>query len=120
METLLKSMYEKNSKLPVLPKDIINYIKTYTGEVKIRNGVFTTQIPKDDERYFMLKKKPIIKYHKVSAINKNIKGTVWFKINDKYMVISVYNNKKVFGNNNKDVFLHEYFYNDNCIITNIV
>jgi hypothetical protein len=118
MDEVMKIIYE-NKKLPVLKEDIINYIKTYTGEIKIRNGVYMRQIQKNDERYFMLKKKPLIKQYKNSSTDNNKKGFVWWKVNDKFMMITIYNNKK-YDFTASDTFLYQYFYNGEFITRKII
>jgi hypothetical protein len=123
MDTIMKLIYENNqtnkNKLPELTEDVINYIKTYTGEVKLRNDIYMRQIPKNDLRYSLLKNKPVITYYKNSSIDETLKGFVWWKVNNKYMMITVFNNKKTHVENGKDDFLHEYFYDDKHIITRI-
>jgi hypothetical protein len=124
MDEVMKIIYEnndkKNKKLPILKEDIINYIKTYTGEIKIRNGVYMRQIPKNDERYAMLKKKPLIKQYKNSSTDNNKKGFAWWKVNDKFMMITVYNNKRKYHYTANDTFLYQYFYNGRFITTKII
>lgn len=123
MDEVMKIIYEKNDKktkkLPVLTEDIINYIKTYTGEIKIRNGVYMRQIPKNDERYSMLKKKPLIKQYINSYSDNNKKGFAWWKVNDKFMMITVYNNKK-YDYRTNDTFLFQYFYNGYFVTSKIL
>ena len=123
MDEVMKIIYEKNDKktkkLPVLTEDIIDYIKTYTGEIKIRNGVYMRQIPKNDERYSMLKKKPLIKQYRNSYSDNNKKGFAWWKVNDKFMMITVYNNKK-YDYRTNDTFLFQYFYNGYFITSKIL
>ena len=118
MDEVMKIIYE-NKKLPVLKEDIINYIKTYTGEIKIRNGVYMRQIQKNDERYSMLKKKPLIKQYKNSSTDNNKKGFAWWKVNDKFMMITIYNNKK-YDFTASDTFLYQYFYNGEFITRKII
>jgi hypothetical protein len=124
MDEVMKIIYEnndkKNKKLPVLKEDIINYIKTYTGEIKIRNGVYMRQIPKNDERYSMLKKKPLIKQYRNSTTDNNKKGFAWWKVNDKFMMITIYNNKKKYDFTASDTFLYQYFYNGRFITSKII
>ena len=122
-DTILKLIYEKNqknqNKIPELTEDVINYIKTYTGEVKMRNGIYMKQIPKNDIRYTIMKTKPIITYYRNSSIDETLKGFVWWKVNNKFMMITVFNNHKLHVENGKDDFLHEYFYDDKHIVTRI-
>lgn len=77
-----------------LPTDIIDVIKLYTGEGCWQLGKFINinPIPKDDCRYAMLSKRPMIK--QVYNDNKHhpMKGSVWFKLyNGKFVVINVLN-----------------------------
>lgn len=116
----MKLIYEKNqNKLPELTEDVINCIKTYTGEVKLRNDIYMRQIPKNDVRYSILTKKPTITYYKNSSVDETLKGFVWWKVNNKYMMITVFNNHKLHIENSEDDFLHEYFYDDKHIVTRI-
>jgi hypothetical protein len=120
MDEVMKIIYEnndkKNKKMPILLEDTIDYIKTYTGEIKIRNGVYMRQIPKNDQRYTMLKKRPLIKHYRNTSTDNNKKGFAWWKVNDKFMMITVSNMKKVFYNvHENDYFVHEYFYNNKRI-----
>jgi len=75
--------------------DVVNVIKLFTGELIIRDGKFIKikRIPKSDFRYNMLLKRPRIKqimnetvYH-LRDLNR-IKGSAWFKLNGKFMVIN--------------------------------
>ena len=95
MDNIIKLIYKNNKKLALLTDDTINYIKTYTGEIKLRNGIYVRQIPKNDERYSILKTKPEITYYKNSSIDETLKGFVWWKVNNKFMMITVFNNKKM-------------------------
>jgi hypothetical protein len=77
-----------------LPFDIVNNIKFYTGEVKVRNGVPMRQLKKNDIRYSILKKRPRIKQLTCATDTApyDTRGSAWFKTSDrtKHVVISVY------------------------------
>jgi len=118
-EYILSLIYENNKKLPLLTNDVVNYIKTYTGEFKIRNGIYMKQIPRADYRYSMLKKKPLIKFYKNSITDNNKKGFVWWKVNNTYMIITVYSEKNKNPTINAPKIFHEYFYNKTRIVTEI-
>jgi hypothetical protein len=120
MDNIIKLIYKNQNKLPELTEDTINYIKTYTGEIKIRNGVYMRQIQKNDERYSMLKKKPLIKQYKNSSTDNNKKGFAWWKVNDKFMMITIYNNKKKYDFTASDTFIYQYFYNGEFITRKII
>jgi len=74
-----------------LPKEIVDVIKLYTGEGEWRNGRYINirKIPKDDIRFHMLKMRPRIKQIHYSCHPPAKAGTVWFKVDGKFMVISV-------------------------------
>jgi hypothetical protein len=98
-----------------LPEDVVNMIKLYTGEMVIRNGKYIKRI-KRDYRYDILNNKPKIKQIYNDYSLDNLKGIVWFKLNNKFIVISVRykmiilkNNIKIFG------YFHEIHYNKNEI-----
>ncbi len=102
-----------------LPEDIVNIIKLFTDELVIRNGKYINRIKKNDLRYGILNDKPQIKQLYNNSFSNKKKGIVWFKVNNKFMVISVrynmiiYNNIKIFG------YFHEFHYNKNeinCLI----
>jgi len=73
-----------------VPKEIVDLIKLYTGEGCWRNGKYITinKIKKDDYRYLMLNKRALIKqvFNNVDTHPK--RGMVWFKISNKFAVIS--------------------------------
>lgn len=99
-----------------LPEDVVNMIKLYTGELVIRNGKYIKRIKKKDYRYDVLNNKPQIKQIYNDYRLDNLKGIVWFKLNNKFIVISVRykmmlikNNIKIFG------YFHEIHYNKNEI-----
>ena len=74
-----------------LPKYVVDVIKLYTGEGEWRNGRYVNikKIPNTDCRYQMLKKRPRIKQiHHTSSLPTKA-GCVWFKVNGKFMVLSV-------------------------------
>jgi hypothetical protein len=74
-----------------LPKYVVDVIKLYTGEGEWRNGRYVNikKIPKNDCRYDVLKKRPRIKQiHHTSSLPTKA-GCVWFKVNGKFMVLSV-------------------------------
>ena len=99
-----------------LSEDVVNMIKLYTGELVIRNGKYIKRIKKNDFRYEILYNKPKIKQIYNNNNLDNLKGIVWFKLNNKFMVISVRykimfikNNIKIFG------YFYEIHYNKNEI-----
>lgn len=121
----LSLLYEKNKNIPLLNNDITNYIKTYTGELKLRNGIFMKQIPKDDPRRSILEKKPKIRFCKTSFINKSLKGFVWWKVNGHFMMITVYTDYlsyqyQLHNRNYNNKMFHEYHYKSNTITSEIV
>ena len=76
----------------ILPREIVDIVKLYTGEGCWRNGKYIQihRISKDDERYTMLHKRPHIKqiYNKHGTLP--WKGITWFKLeNGKFIVIYV-------------------------------
>lgn len=80
----------------LLTVDTINTIKIFTGELEYRNGKYSKirRIPKTDFRYEMLLQRPKIKQILNTNTNysnpyHNLKGSVWFKVNDKFMVFNV-------------------------------
>jgi len=76
----------------ILPSELVDVVKLYTGEGEWRNGKYVdiTRIPKTDYRYGMLKKRPRIKQVLNDIIDYPLKGSVWFKTPvGKFMVINV-------------------------------
>jgi len=76
----------------VLPKDVVDVIKLYTGEGHWRNGkyVHIHRIPKSDPRYAVLYRRPVIKQVHNDHFGKPYRGCVWFKLpTGKHMVIGV-------------------------------
>jgi hypothetical protein len=69
-------------------------------------------LKKNDYRYNMLKNKPKIKQIHNDYSLDNLKGIVWFKLNNKFIVISV-RYKMMFIKNNIKIFgyFHEINYN---------
>jgi len=90
-DILLKKL--NSSGIPILPVEIVDVIKLYTGEGCWLNGRFVkiNKISKNDSRYNMLKKRPQIKQVSTDCSNRfsdKKQGMVWFKINGSFMVIS--------------------------------
>lgn len=97
-----------------LPTYVIDVIKLYTGEGEWRNGRYIniTKIPKNDYRYHMLKKRPRIKQVRYSTHPPTKAGTVWFKVDGKFMVISVTNKSVWNGTHNISGYFWEVYYNE--------
>jgi hypothetical protein len=92
MTHLLFCKIQTNNKIFHLPTEIVDVIKTYTGEGLWRNGKFITihKISKSDKRYEMLLKRPRIKQVYHCDKNNPVKGSVWFKTETgKFIVINV-------------------------------
>jgi hypothetical protein len=92
MSELLKGEINMPTKVFKLPLEIIDIIKTYTGEGIWRNGKFITihKISKSDNRYKMLLKRPRIKQVHNCDMKNPLKGCVWFKTTSgKFIVINV-------------------------------
>lgn len=77
-----------------LPTDVVNIVKLYTGETKIRNGVSISQIKKNDRRYSMLLRRPRIRQLNCATrfTSYDRRGSAWFKNpdNNRHVIISVY------------------------------
>jgi len=76
----------------VLPKDVVDVIKLYTGEGQWRNGkyIHIHRIPVSDPRYSVLSRRPVIKQIHNDDFTTPYRGCVWFKLpTGKFMVIGV-------------------------------
>jgi hypothetical protein len=85
----------------VLPKDVVDVIKLYTGEGHWRNGkyIHIHRIPVSDPRYSVLSRRPVIKQIHNDCFNNPYRGCVWFKLpTGKFMVIGVREGFEWFGN----------------------
>jgi hypothetical protein len=86
----------KHALEPRLPQDVVTVLQLFTGEIKERNGKYMNQIPKDDARYKLLKRRPkiILLSNTHFDERKNSYGFTWFKTKDrtKHITISVYYN----------------------------
>jgi hypothetical protein len=92
MADILNGIISIKNKKFYLMKEIVDIVKTYTGEAYWQNGKFllVRHIPKTDERYTMLKKRPRIKQIFHNDFNNPVKGSVWFKLaTGKFMVINI-------------------------------
>jgi hypothetical protein len=92
MSGLLLCKIQTNNKTFQLPTELVDIIKTYTGEGLWRNGKFINihKISKSDKRYEILLKRPRIKQVHHCDINNPVKGCVWFKTTTgKFMLINV-------------------------------
>lgn len=92
MSDLLLCKIQTTNKIFYLPTELVDIIKTYTGEGLWRNGKFITinKISKSDKRYEILLKRPRIKQIHHCDINNPVKGCVWFKTTTgKFMLINV-------------------------------
>ena len=85
----------------VMPVDIVNYIKLFTGEGCWRNGkyIHIHRIPRDDPRCELLLSKPKIRQLGNNFNHNNpIRGSTWFKLpNNKFMVINVQHENSING-----------------------
>jgi hypothetical protein len=88
----------------VLPKDVVDIIKLYTGEGQWRNGkyIHIHRISASDPRYSVLSQRPVIKQVHNDHSQHQYRGCVWFKLpTGKFMVIGVregYEWREWFGN----------------------
>jgi hypothetical protein len=98
MSELLLCKIKTSNKIFILPTEIVDIIKTYTGEGIWQNGKFINihKISKSDNRYKMLLKRPRIKQVHHCDINNPLKGCVWFKTTrGKFMLINVIINCRI-------------------------
>ena len=75
-----------------LPFELVDIIKLYTGEAYERNDRIypVVRIPKTDDRYSMLLKRPKIKQLPNRYYEYSKAGSTWFKLpNGKFIVITV-------------------------------
>jgi hypothetical protein len=75
-----------------LPACVVDCVKLYTGEALWLNKklIHIHRISKDDYRYTILKKLPLIKQVPNDHANEPRRGCVWFKVSGgKFMVITV-------------------------------
>lgn len=124
MSDILLKLCNNHGKHVVTP-DVVNIIKLFTGELVERNGKFTRikKIPKTDCRYEMLRKRPRIRQIlNTSDILREhpLKGSVWFKVNGKFMVFNVGYQPIWFGDNNLYSECVQIHYNSNTILSRIL
>jgi hypothetical protein len=98
-----------------LAPELIDVIKLYTGEAYWHNNniYYVKKIPKTDDRYAMLKKRPLIKQVPNDYREHPLRGSVWFKVNGKFMVITIRYTHFWDGNSNIFGYFKEVFYNGN-------
>jgi hypothetical protein len=127
MADTLNGVITTKNKRFYLMKEIVDIIKTYTGEACWRNGKFILihRIPKTDERYDMLKKRPRIKQIIYNIFHANyekpIKGSVWFKLSTgKFMVINVMTGSIRWGNEQYHGTFWEMHYNQDVTVLRVL
>uniref|UniRef100_A0A6C0LB12 Uncharacterized protein n=1 Tax=viral metagenome TaxID=1070528 RepID=A0A6C0LB12_9ZZZZ len=122
MSDILLKLRNKDGKFMVSP-DVVNYIKLFTGELIMRNGKYSRigRIPLSDPRYDLLIKRPRIRQVHNRDLNHNypLKGSVWFKVNGKFMVINAGYQYVWVGTHNQEGYFTEVYYNGNVLITRI-
>lgn len=59
---------ENNQRWKEIPTDILKLILKYDGSIVERNGIYYNQIPKNDERYEIIKKIPQKEYYKMNIV----------------------------------------------------
>ena len=112
-DTLNGVIVTKNKRF-YLMKEIVDIVKTFTGEAYWRNGKFilVRRILKTDERYTMLKRRPRIKQIFNNDVNNPVKGSVWFKLaTGKFMVINVIEGSICIGTQQYHGTFREIHYN---------
>jgi hypothetical protein len=122
MSDILLKLRNKNGKTLTTP-DVVNYIKLFTGELVMRNGKYSKigRIPLSDPRYEILLKRPRIRQVNNRDLNHNypLKGSVWFKLNGKFMVINSGYKYVWVGTHNQEGYFTEVYYKGNVFINRI-
>jgi len=98
----------------LLPREIVDIIKLFTGEGCWRRGKYINihRIPKTDLRFSMLEKRPRIKQIHNNCYEEPFKGCVWFKTSSgKFIVIYVGNTYAYIGHQNTFGCFWEMHYN---------
>jgi hypothetical protein len=74
-----------------IPSDVVQCIKLYTGETRIRNGKPMNQIkPSDIRRKMLLKMPKIVQLHAGAYFNETDRGGIaWFKTLDKKKHVAI-------------------------------
>jgi len=112
-DSLLGTIVTKEKKF-TLPNELVDIIKTYTGEGCWYKGKYINvrRIPKTDERYAMLKKRPRIKQVFNNDFENPKRGCVWFKLpSGKFIVINVMNGSLRIDNSRYECTFWEMHYN---------
>jgi len=119
MSDILHGKLKVKDKTFHLPPEIIDVIKTYTGEGLWRNGKFViiNKLNKSDNRYKILSKMPKIKQIYNSDREFPLKGGVWFKSESgKFVVINVINHFRFkFGTTYQYADIWEMYYDKKII-----
>ena len=123
MSDILLKLRNKDGKNLTTP-DVVNYIKLFTGELIFKNGRFTRikKIPLSDPRYELLLERPRIRQIHNHDLNHShpLKGSVWFKINGKFMVINSGYQYVWIGTHHQEGYFTEIFYNGTTLISRIL
>jgi hypothetical protein len=101
-----------------LPRELVDHIKIYTGEVYWRNGKIykVKKIDKTDHRYTILRNMPKIKQVHNESFEHRKRGLVWFKLeNGKHVTISVGYKRVWYGAARVDGHFWELQYNQTCL-----
>jgi hypothetical protein len=121
MSNILLKLTSKTGKY-LVNNDVLTIIKLFTGELHYRNGKYTkvNRIPRLDSRYEMLLNRPRIKQILNTDRNDHIlKGSVWFKVNGKFMVFNVGYLHVWVGTHFYDGYITEVYYKGNAYLTHI-